>query len=367
MKANPFKFGEHVTGEYFAARYKERELLMGELFQSNNIFLTGAHQIGKTSLAHKVLHDLERKGIITVYIDLAKAYSPIRFIEIYLTELLRSAFRQIKDLKIFIQTLNPSLKQKLLLRVEESGELTLDLSKEEDIFNIATAILELSQYAVEYRKRKCVVCLDDVLRGGNLPLKYRKLLLSLANKHNQVGYLFLAHSVQNKARLRNFTYINLDRIEERYLKAYIKTRFENTGFRIPDSIINQIIKIATGYPHYVQMICYELWNQIHTGQNISNKNIFVAIEETIRKNHEYYMFLWNSLSLHQKNLLLAICKGGGEKIFSQNYVSNYSLGSFSTVQKSLNGLISKKILEIEDKCYNIRNMFFKQWLKRRML
>ena len=93
---------------------------MNELSNLKNIFLVGQPQYGKSSLAMKVMSELEHRGVMTVYIDLERAYSPTRFIEIYLAELLRAAFRQPKELRMFIQELDPEFKKSKLYRKASS-------------------------------------------------------------------------------------------------------------------------------------------------------------------------------------------------------------------------------------------------------
>ncbi len=367
MTRNPFRYGEAVGGDYFTDRYRERELLLSELANGHNVLLTSPPQFGKSSLARKVMSEFEHRGVMSVYIDLERAYSPTRFIEIYLAELLRAAFRQAKELRTLIQDLDPEVKRELLLKVENNDELVLDLTEGANIDAMASAVMELAQHTVNYKKRPCVVCFDEVSSGGNLPAALRKRFFEVADNHAGVGYLLVSLDPKQKNATRDLVHLGLEKIEERYIKAFIKTRFENTGFRIVEPIIDEILEISNGHPHYTQMICRQLWNQGISGKVITNKNLAQAIETILEVNGEFFTALWVDLSLHQKNLLLAICRGGGQKIFSQDYVVRFGLGSFSTVQKSLNRLLSRQLLERQGETYVIRDMFFQRWLTRRMI
>ncbi|MBN1594963.1 ATP-binding protein [candidate division FCPU426 bacterium] len=366
MTQNPFQYGAPVSGDFFTDRYREREFLISELSGIHNVVLSGQPQYGKSSLARKVMSELEHRGVVTVYVDLERAYSPMRFIEIYLAELLRAAFRQPKELRTFIQDLDPQLKQNLPFQLEKNDELILDLEENSDLEVIARSVLELAQHTAKYKKRTCVVCFDEVSQGGNLSRTLRKQLLDIANVHDQVAYLWVSLTEQTAKDQKNIVHVGLEKIEDRYMKAYIKTRFENTGFRIIESIIDEILEAANGHPHFTQMICCQLWNQGHSGKVITNKNVAQAIETILEVHSDFYSFLWSDLSLHQKNLILAICKGGGQKVFSQDFVGRYGLGSFSTVQKSLNRLLERQMLERRGDHYLLRNMFFQRWLLRRM-
>ncbi|MCD4814328.1 ATP-binding protein [bacterium] len=367
MNRNPFRYGESVTGDFFTDRYREREYLISELSGLKNVIVYGPPQYGKSSLARKALSEMEHRGVITVYVDLERAYSPSRFIEIYLAELLRAAFRQPKELRTFIQELDPAIKQNLPLKLEENDELILDLEEGGDIESIANSVLELAQYTVNYKKRPCVVCFDEVTAGGNLSEKFRRRLREIAAEHEGVGYLLLSLKPAKKEELKAFGYLTLEKIEERYMKAYIKTRFENTGFRIVEGIIDEILEVSGGHPNYTQLVCRQLWNQGHSGKIITNKNLAQAIEAILEVNAEYYSNIWSDLSLHQKNLIAAICQGGGQKIFSQDFVARFGLGSFSTVQKSLNRLLIRQVIDRQGDQYIVQDMFFQRWITRRMI
>jgi hypothetical protein len=218
---------------------------------------------------------------------------------------------------------------------------------------------------VEYKKRPCVVCFDEVSQGGNLPAELRERFFEAARSQNAVGYLLVSldDSAKNKDSL---THLALEKIEDRYLKPFIKTRFENTGFRIPENIIDEIVAVSEGHPHFTQMICRKLWNQGYSGKVITSKIVAQAVDALLEVQGEYYSSIWSDLSLHQKNLLMAVSRGGGEKIFSQDYVARFSLGSFSTVQKSLSRLLARQIFERQEDRYIIRDIFFRRWLSRRM-
>jgi len=367
VRNNPFRCGEPVSGDFFSGRYRERELLLAELGAGHNVLLTGPRQFGKSSMAKKVMAEFERRGVMSVYIDLDRAFSPARFIEVYLSELLRSAFRQAKELRAFIEGLNHELKPHVILRVEQTGELVLDLSEESDMASLAGAVLNLAQHTVDYKNRPCILCFDEVSRGGNLPANLRKLIIEAAASHAGVSYFVIDLESDSRPKLPAYFHLPLPKIEERYLKAHIKIRFENAGYRIPEKIIDEILDISEGHPHFTQMICRELWNQAHSSKIISSRDIAGTQEALLQAQSEYYTHLWRDFSLHQKNLLLAICRGGGNKIFSQNFVARYGLGSFSTVQKSLSRLSTEGIIERRKGNPGIRDMFFGRWITRRMI
>lgn len=367
MVRNPFKFGEPVFGDFFTDRYREREWLLTELTAGHHVMLVGARQVGKSSLARTVMSELERRGFMTVYLELERAYSPARLIEIYLSELLRAAFRQAKELRQFIEEMHPELKQQLLLKIEKNGELVLDVNENTDIAQLASMVLDLSQHTADYKKKNCVVCVDEISQSGNLPDPLRKRFFEIARGHLGVGYLLVSLEEGKKREAEGFVKLNLEPIEERYLHPFIKTRFENTGFRIEESVIGEITRVTENHPNFTQMLCHQLWGQVHSSKVITSQSVGMGVEAILDMQSEFYASQWRDLSMHQKNLLLAICHGGGKKIFSQEYIGQHGLGNFSTVQKSLGRLLDRQILERRSESYRVRDLLFTRWLQRRKL
>jgi uncharacterized protein len=364
--SNPFRYGEPVSGEFFTGRYRERELMMSELSQGHNVWLTGPRRSGRSSLVQKVAAELERQGIMTVYINFERAYSIRKFIEIFLSELLRTAFRQTRELEQFIGTLSPELKKLLSLKTSETGELTVDLSHMKDVEHTALLLLNLAQATAEYRRKVFVVCMDEITKGC-IPEKLKAALLEAARDQSHVGYLVVDLDPPASNWGETFHWVVLDKIEERYLRAFIKTRFENTGFRIEEALIDEILKQSAGQAYSCQLICRELWNLGHTSKLISARNLPHALDAVLETHAGSYITWWREFSPHQKNLLLAIAHSGGRKIFSKEFVSRYRLGGFSTVQKSVNRLLELKVLDRHRDVYHIADAFFKEWLIRRML
>src|SRR5947208_1042012 len=82
---NPFVYGEAVTGEHFCNRKEELSRLENHMANTQKVFLIAARRIGKTSLVKHVLHDLKRKGVKGIYLDIEGVTSYKKFLELYLT------------------------------------------------------------------------------------------------------------------------------------------------------------------------------------------------------------------------------------------------------------------------------------------
>lgn len=91
-------------------------------------------------------------------------------------------------------------------------------------------------------------------------------------------------------------------------------------------------------------------------------DIRVALKKILSEQSPFYLSLWDSLTLHQKNVLRAIANFGGYKIFSQEFISASGIGPNSTLQTTVSLLIKKELIEKNNKTYEITDVFFKEWI-----
>jgi hypothetical protein len=90
------------------------------------------------------------------------------------------------------------------------------------------------------------------------------------------------------------------------------------------------------------------------------------LAEVLESHHYGYRAVWDPLSLHQRNLILAIAQGFTERLHSQRMVFDLGLGSPSTVSKNLKTLIERELLQKTASAVSFVDPFFGHWLRRRM-
>ena len=66
---NPFKYGGVVSGEFFYNRVDDVKRIKADIQNGNNLIIYAPRRYGKTSLIIKILSELEKKSINTIYID----------------------------------------------------------------------------------------------------------------------------------------------------------------------------------------------------------------------------------------------------------------------------------------------------------
>jgi hypothetical protein len=107
-----------------------------------------------------------------------------------------------------------------------------------------------------------------------------------------------------------------------------------------------------------------LWDAYADTRIIKSEYLQPVLDRILNENAPIYISLWDSLSLHQRRVLQAIARNGGNNIFSQEVIQDHNLGNTSSVQTSLRLLMKRLLLDREEKVYFITDVFFKEWVRR---
>ncbi|MFQ6063083.1 MAG: hypothetical protein ACE5J9_07900 [Methanosarcinales archaeon] len=115
------------------------------------------------------------------------------------------------------------------------------------------------------------------------------------------------------------------------------------------------------------MLCHEVWNEAIANKEISRDTINRARDSVISGQSYAFSTIWDSFSPKQRNLLIALAEGKDSQLYSQNIIQRYDLGSPATVAKSLKMLEIKEIIEKENSKVVFSDLFFREWIKKKIL
>jgi hypothetical protein len=94
-------------------------------------------------------------------------------------------------------------------------------------------------------------------------------------------------------------------------------------------------------------------------------DVTLVIENLVTSQSTYYEADWERLSVRQRATLQAIAYRGATEIYSQTVREEFRLGAASTVQKALQSLDSKDILDRYKGNYFFIDPLFAHWIRRR--
>jgi hypothetical protein len=364
---NPFKYGETVSGEYFADRKKEMRDIVECIKASQNMFIYSYRRLGKTSLIKNVL-SLIKDETIPIYIDLERSPTISHFVKSYSTAIsgyFLDTKERLKEITSFFKRVIPSFEF-----TGEGWKVSFDFSRTTTGMDKALdEVIEIPQKVAERYKRRVVVVFDEFqeIEQYNGKVFEKKLRASIQH-HNDVCYIFIGsktHIILNmftnpdRAFFRSAMVYPLDFIPDDELVEFILRRFASTGKSISESLARKIVHFSNRSPYHIQLLCFHIW--LVSGKKIDETKIDKALDEVLSAQNELYYSWYDSLSMYQKAVLLALSKE--REIFSQDAILTYGLKNASTTQASVKALLRNNLIIKTKEGYAIFDPFFKIWLR----
>jgi hypothetical protein len=117
----------------------------------------------------------------------------------------------------------------------------------------------------------------------------------------------------------------------------------------------------------VQRIAHELWDyaELKNKRQLAVSDVTLVLENLVTSQSTYYEADWERLSARQRATLQAVAYRGATEIYSQNVREEFRLGAASTVQKALQSLDSKDILDQYKGNYFFIDPLFAHWIRRK--
>jgi AAA+ ATPase superfamily predicted ATPase len=376
---NPFVFGDIVKGEYFTNREDEIKEFTSDLSSGQNILLFSPRRYGKTSLILKVLDNLKKEDIIPIYVDLFRITSVHTFIKIYTAAITKATATKLDEAVQFLKTSFPSIVPKMVIKASEPMEFEFDFgTAKKDIGNILDDLYDLPQRIASKRKKQIVVVFDEFQEISALNLPIERSLRAKIQHHDRVAYCFMGSkrhlldelfSDKNKPLYRIAKPVPLGKIKSEKLKTFIHSRFKSIDITIDLNLIDEILKITACHSYYTQQLCHEIFNVYFSkkeAQAITLEDIEIAKDKCISAQSYAYSTIWDSLAGKQKDLILALALNPKANIYSQEFLVEHELGTPATVQTAVKALEKKGLLDRANGSYSISDVFFVEWLKRKI-
>ncbi|MBD3179082.1 MAG: hypothetical protein GF417_05530 [Candidatus Latescibacteria bacterium] len=375
---NPFKYGGIVTGDDFANRTGEIREITRDLSDSEKLFMISPRRLGKTSLIVNILERLEESGTHTIYIDLYKATSLNRLLELYSRKIALTLENRLEKAISLVREIIPGLRPKIT--IDGKGEATLGIeyiNTRRDVIRMLNQVYDLPQKLAEKKNKNFVIAFDEFQEILNFNGEsIEKGMRSAFQHHDRVGYLFAGskkHLIGDMVYNSNRPFykigrvINLEKIPEEEFRVFLGDKFRVTGFEIESGLVDNILEVTENYPYNAQFLCHELWDMKFEEKKIALSEIEIAMDSILNEETPFFARIWEGLPLHQRNVLQAIAVCGGEKVFSKEYISENGIGPVSTLQTSVKLLIKKEILDRKEDVLFINDVFFKEWIRKKTL
>src|SRR5262249_49706347 len=223
---------------------------------------------------------------------------------------------------------------------------------------------------------RMAICLDEFQQinqfdGGSVEGAIRDQV----QKQRAVGYVFAgsqpslmdemlsARRPFHKAGPRMF----LDKISASEWKTFVTERFRKRGRTITESALNTLLASADLIPYDVQRIAHELWDyaELTEKRQLDWPEVNAVIHDLVSGQSAFYELLWEQLSARQRAALQALASRGTSELYSQVVREEFRLGPASSVQKALQSLDSRDILDRYKGNYFFLDPLFSAWIRKK--
>lgn len=372
MINNPFVVGKYISDAYFCDREEETSFLRKQVENGRNTAIIAPRRLGKTDL---IRHFFAQN-------DISEAYHTF-FIDIYATSSL-SEFVLLLGKNIF-ETLKPTHIQRKERFFEVIKSLRagfkLDAVTGEPSFDIElgnieqphTTLDEIFAY-LETSPRPCIVAIDEFQQIAEYQEKNIEALLRTKIQNcKQTVFIFsgsrrhmMSHIFNSPSKPFYQSAISTDLKplgKATYVDFAIRL-FDEYGKGILPALVEQIYDDYEGVTWYMQMLNNELFALTEKGTECGMDRYETALRNVIQTQEASYKEILSQLPLRQKPVLFAIAKEGlAKNVTSGVFVKRYGLGSGSSVQAALKGLLEKDLVTRTEKGYLVYDRFFSTWIR----
>ncbi len=373
--ANPFQYGNVVTGDAFCNRQTELHDLQRAVENGEKLFVYSERRLGKTSLVRAALDRLSRKRFVAVYVDLWATDSEVSFAATTAKAISQAvastATKMMETAKSLFTRLIPAM------TVDDEGKPTISfgttVSRKADIE--LEEVLQAPAAIAARENRRVAVVFDEIQRilEYDSDLVERKLR-SVIQHQAEVCYLFLGsrkHLVQqmflDKSRplYRSAGHYPLGSIAAEHWIDFIRERFLDADKRIDEATIRAVCSLTQGHPFYTQHLCHVLWEQTEPKSKVTEDSIRAAVRVLLDRESFAYTTLWESLTGHQRRFLAGLAlEPLGVKPFSSAFTRRYGMRSASNAQRASQALVERDLIDPVNGTFVIVDRFLRLWIRR---
>jgi hypothetical protein len=374
--ANPFRFGQAVSGDLFCNRTSEIKQITHDLAGGQSIVLYSPRRYGKTSLLQAVSEKLKAIKILYGHIDFLAANSKEKVVQAVSRTAANVIIDDMKSIEKFIKKAGHFFKQtRFAIRFEpgDSGSFTIwpELSPQSSSLDtLSDALAGLNAYLKKINKQVAIAFdeFQQVLRvDSNFEAEFRTII----QRQDRIAFAFLGsrmHLLQdmfsNEGRpfYNSAKLIELGPIAPDELAKFIKTRFKKIGVSIPGELALEIAARAKGHPDYAQRLSSHIFDVLESN-TVSQDTVKLGISRMLVSLTGLFAGIFEQLPIRESQVMTILAEQGPTATFSSKILQQYEMGA-PALHKALSNLIKKDLVQKgQDKKYFIIDNFLAEWIK----
>ncbi len=376
MAENPFRFGALALDDAFTDRHEELDELISDVLNGQDVVVFAPRRYGKSSLVWRVSQEAIEQGVLIAHVNLmttpTKEKLAEKLAETIHDDLASTLFRARERLRVFaglritpVVTVDPN-----------TGKLgfSFDAGRQpQDVDATLERLLELPGQLAAERERKVALVLDEFQEIVDIDPNLPKLMRSVFEIQPEVAHVYLGskrHMMErifndeNEPFWRSAKQMELGVIAPPLFRGYIAERFQTSGRRIEEGVIDRVLGATHGHPYATQELCYFVWEETPVGGCAGAEEYDIALDKLLRSEHAHFGLVWEKSARAQRLLLQVLAAEPGRPL-SGEYRRRHGLPAPSSVQRALGALLKDELVARDASGeYRIAEPFLAEWLQR---
>ena len=180
------------------------------------------------------------------------------------------------------------------------GGLTFSFSStasQPDIDATIERLLELPAELGAEQGKSVVLVLDEFQEVGKIGADLTKLMRSVFQHQSEVSHIYLGSrrhlmeeifNDEQEPFWRSAKQMELGPIPIDEFSRFITQRFADTGKKIEQDVIGEVLDQTGGHPYATQRLCYELWQATPKGNSAGRPEFEAAFQTVLESEHSHF-------------------------------------------------------------------------------
>ncbi len=367
---NPFVFGKTVSKADFCNRSLDIEFMHHQFNTNANTILISPRRWGKSSLVEEAARRYAKGAVRFAFIDLFKCRTPEEFHQAYVQALLLATNSKIDEAFQFANKWLKGLLPYLSFQPDPNTEFAIKFQPNSAIKE--DEILNLSQTIAVKKNIRIILCIDEFQNVNHFShsIEFQRKLRSYWQRHDKVHYCLYGSKRHLMSQLfessdlpfYKFGSVHyLKKIEMAEWTPFVAAKFKKSGKTISTEQIEGICRAMESHSYYTQNAFQILW--YISSAKVKDSDVEMALIRLAEQNELQFQKIIEGLTTYQLNFMKAVCKGT-ESLHSKKTIKDFLLGTSATIQRSIQALLQKDVVDVMGKQITVVDPAFKWWFVR---
>lgn len=370
---NPFVTHGYAGPEYFCGRAEETRRMTELLTNGNNLALISPRRLGKTALIHHCFAQPElQRDCYTFIADIYSAQSVSDMVSLFgkaIIDGLRPLARAEREK--FLRAL-PSLRSQTSFDI---NGLPI-WSRGPGAVSRPEATLEEIFACLAQADRPCLVAVDEFQQIASYgDERVEALLRTYVQRCANANFVFSGSRCRLMGEMftspsrpfyQSVALMSLKPLDEAKYRKFAQEKFEDYGKHLEGKVTGELFRRFGGVTSCIQRVMNILFFKTPQGGTCTADMVDDAVSWHLDGAGDTYEELLRQMPERQRNVFLAIsAEGEARQVTSGAFVARHSLGSPSSVNSAVKGLLEKDFITQEGDALVVYDRFFDLWIKSR--